>query len=181
VLVATGLRLGEALGLRWADVDLEHQTVLVRRTVRRREGGLALAPPKTPSAARGLALPAGAAGALRRQRARQAAQALARGRPLQDDDYVFAAAPGGPPPHHATIARALRRAARRLGLPPLRPHGLRHLHASLLLDQGLPLPAVSRRLGHSSPAITARVYAHHLAGQDQRAARALEAVLGAGR
>ena len=67
----------------------------------------------------------------------------------------------------------MRSQCRRLVLPPLTPHGLRHLHASLLLKEGLPVPAVSRRLGHANSAITMSVYAHALERQDEEAALAI--------
>jgi len=81
----------------------------------------------------------------------------------------------------ATIGRALRSACERAGVPPLTPHGFRHGHASMLLSEGVPLPAVSAWLGHVSPAVTTRVYAHALRGDDERAAQAIEDVLTEGR
>lgn len=61
----------------------------------------------------------------------------------------------------------------RLGLPKLTPHGLRHQHATLLLYQGLPVTAVSARLGHANPAITMGIYAHALKHQDEQAEQAI--------
>ena len=65
---------------------------------------------------------------------------------------------------------------RRLDVPPLTPHGLRHLSASLLLAENVPLPNVSRRLGHANPGITARIYSH-VVRSDEHAADALERLL----
>jgi integrase len=72
---------------------------------------------------------------------------------------------------------ALRRLCDRLGLPAMTPHGLRHLHASLLIDEGVPITAVSARLGHANPQITMRLYAHALPGQDRMAAEAIDRAL----
>lgn len=57
------------------------------------------------------------------------------------------------------------------------PHGFRHLSASLLVARGVPIPAVSARLGHTTTALTMRVYAHAFAGDDAQAARVMEGVL----
>jgi integrase len=76
-----------------------------------------------------------------------------------------------------TVEAALRRACDRLNLPRLTPHGLRHLHASILLHQGLSIPEVSKRLGHASPAITMSVYAHDLGESDANATDAIARVL----
>jgi integrase len=73
---------------------------------------------------------------------------------------------------------ALEMRCRAAGAPQVRVHDLRHLHASLLLADGLPVPAVAARLGHASPAVTMTVYAHALKGQDAQAAQAVEALLG---
>ncbi|HZO29111.1 MAG TPA: tyrosine-type recombinase/integrase [Chloroflexota bacterium] len=71
------------------------------------------------------------------------------------------------------VAKALRTTCERLGLPPLTPHGLRHLSASLLLSENVPLPNVSQRLGHADPNITARIYSH-VVRPDRRVAELLD-------
>jgi integrase len=63
--------------------------------------------------------------------------------------------------------------AERLGLPKATPHVLRHLHASILIDDGLPITAVAARLGHANSAITHTIYAHRLRGTDTLAADAI--------
>ena len=83
----------------------------------------------------------------------------------------------GAPVCTSTIHRALTDAAKRVGVPVIGPHQLRHTHASLLVAQGLPITGIAARLGHSTPAITLRIYSHELAGQDTQAANAMEAVL----
>jgi integrase len=78
------------------------------------------------------------------------------------------------------VAEELRKECERLGLPKMTMHGLRHLHGSLLLAEGLPVPEVSQRLGHSSPAITMAIYAHAI--RHDRAAEVIErSWLGCGR
>lgn len=159
VLATSGLRLGEALALTWADVDPGAGTLTVREA-------------KTPAGVRTVSLPREGVGALRRQ----AEWRLAQG---SGGDTVFAGAGGGPL-SATTVQHALHRECRRLGLPGMTPHGFRHLHASLLLAEGLPVPEVSRRLGHATPAITMAVYAHAI-GHEDRGAEAMERALGEGR
>jgi integrase len=83
-----------------------------------------------------------------------------------------------PAPWH--VRNAFLRACKKGGLPPIRRHDLRHMAASLMLAEGLPLPAVAAQLGHANTAVTAAVYSHALRGADQRVAQALERALGGG-
>lgn len=169
ILLASGCRLGEALALTWADVDFEQGCIRIVKTLQRAGGKYIQGEPKTEAGRRTIALPAEAMMVLRKQLGHQI---------LSDQlgELVFPA-PSGRPLHRAVVAHALRRECKRLGLPPVTPHGLRHLHASLLLAQGLPIPAVSQRLGHANSAITMAVYAHAL-GKDDRATEAIAKAIG---
>lgn len=173
--VATGARLGELLGLAWADVDTARGALAIRQTLQRVGGAWLTASPKTRAGERVISLPSEATAALERQRAQQGLWRLQSGT-WSERGLVFTTEQGEPI-HRATVAHAMRRACDRLGLPRLTPHGLRHLHASLLLAQGLPLPAVSARLGHAHTGITAGVYAHMIGKDDSAAARAMERIL----
>lgn len=176
LLLGTGCRLGEALGLAWADVGLG-VAVNVTGTLHRLDGAPVVGEPKTPSAVRTVMVPPEVTDALQRQKTQQDAWREADG--WQDTGFVFTGRTGQPL-RHSTVQHALKRQCERLGLPPVTPHGLRHLHASLLLAAGLPVPAVSARLGHANPAITMKVYAHALAGQDAQAAQAIGRALAVG-
>jgi integrase len=101
--------------------------------------------------------------------------ALASGRPWQEDGLVFCRA-DGQPLHHRRVLEAFRRLCSRAGVENIGLHGLRHLHASVLLTSGLGLAEVSKRMGHASPAITASVYSHAI-GEDRKAAQVLEKLL----
>jgi integrase len=145
--------------------------VTVTGTLQRLDGAPVVTTPKTPSAARTIVLPAVASDALKRQKAQQDAWRETTGW-QQDSGFVFTGETGQPL-HHSTVQHALKRECARLGLSPITPHGLRHLHASLLLHEGVPVPAVSARLGHANPNVTMQIYAHALAGQDAQAALAI--------
>lgn len=178
VAVTTGLRLGELLGLAWADVDLAGRSLTVRRSMAKAaDGGYELGEPKTPRSRRTVMLPTVALDAFRRQKARQAAARLAVGSAWQDRaGLVFTDALGRPLRPDA-VSAAFRSTAARLGLP-VRLHDLRHTAASLLLAAGVPLKLVSEMLGHSSIAITADVYAHVTPDLRREAAEAMDRALG---
>jgi integrase len=178
VAVGSGLRLGELLGLRWTDVDLDGRTLVVRRSLSRAHaGGYELAEPKTARSRRTVMLPAVAVDGLRRQKARQAVAQLAAGSAWQGGGLVFAD-PVGRPLAPSEVSRAFHVVAERLGLS-VRLHDLRHTAASLMLAGGVPLKVVSEALGHSSIAITADVYSHVTPELRREAADAMDRALGA--
>lgn len=169
VALAAGLRQGELLGLRWADVDLESGTLRVVQAAGRvrisREPPvweLQLGPTKSATSRRSLPIGSLVVAALRAHRARQAEVRLRAGAAWQDLDLVFAAEDGGirePKP----VYRAFREAMQPLeaaGAQRQRFHDLRHACASLLLLQGAGLKEVQVQLGHSTIGITADTYAH---------------------
>lgn len=153
-------------------LDLEHGVLAVRRTLHRIKGHLVAQPPKTGAGERVLTLPSATVPVLRHWRSVQAAERLAAGGQWPATDWVFTNAVGEPLSDQ-TIIHALRDLCARHDLPNIGHHGLRHLHATLLLAQGLPVPAVSAWLGHANPQITMSVYAHALPAQDQQAAEAI--------
>jgi integrase len=138
----TGLRLGEALGLRWSDVDLEAGRVTVRHNRvlvgSRMVGGT----PKRARSVRTLALLGGAIEALHRQKARQAEARLAAGEAWRDKDRVFSTRAGSGL-IASNVNRTFRRIRVRAGVRNLPPHALRHATASILLAAGVPM-AVGR-------------------------------------
>lgn len=175
LLLGTGCRLGEALALRWDDVGLG-VAVTIEGTLHRLGGEWVVSDPKTPSATRTVMLPPTVTDALQSQKAQQDAWQETAGERWQGDGFVFTGETGKPL-FASTVQHAMKRECERLGLPPVTPHGLRHLHASLLLGEGVPVTAVSARLGHANPNVTMQIYAHALSGQDGQAAQAIGRVL----
>lgn len=176
LMLATGLRRGEALGLRWSDVDLEGGQLVVTRQLKREGGSLVTTDTKTARSRRALDLSAPVVEALKAHRARQDAERRALGAAWQETGYVFTSSLGTPvdPRNCYREFRAICEAA---GLGRWHPHELRHSAASLMLAQGVKLQVVSELLGHSSIRMTADVYGHVLAPDRKAAAEAMSAVL----
>ncbi|MGC8968348.1 MAG: tyrosine-type recombinase/integrase [Thermus sp.] len=165
--LALGLRAGEALGLQWGDLDLEAATLTVRRAWTVMGGRGVLTEPKTSRARRTLPVPHGT---LERLRARYRVL-LELGYTPEElrGAWVF---PGmgddSRPLNPHTLGHALRKITKRLGLPPVRVHDLRHSYGSLLLANGAPLELVAERMGHANPNITLGIY-RHLLGHERAA------------
>jgi integrase len=159
-LAGTGCRIGEALGLTWADVNLAHRTARIAMGLDRNGRRVPL---KTRNGRRTLDLPGSLVTAL-------AAHKLAAV-DTTPSAFVFASVTGGPLDHRNVARRGLVAACKLAGVPVVSPHALRHAHASALLADGWDLPAVSRRLGHGTVAITASTYAHLLEDDERRRAR----------
>ncbi len=184
----TGARRGELLHLRWPDVDLDRGTVHVRGSVGVVDGERVEGTPKS-SHARLVSIDPGTVAELRRHRARQHEERLVAGASWVGGDLVFRRGLGGPlfPDSMTQLMRRLIREhnAPRDGEPPampLRPirlHDLRHTHATLLLEAGVPVHVVSARLGHADPSITLKVYAHVLDTQAVQVARRFADVMSA--
>jgi integrase len=183
VAVHTGLRFGEQFGLTWAaDVDFEHRCVYVRQgLVKVRGGGQTLGPFKTRRSLRVVPLTDAALSALDEERVAQTQAREAAGANWSEpipglvftDDH-------GSPRNGGTVLGTFQAALRRAGLPPMRWHDLRGAHAGLLLASGTDLAVISKRLGHSSVAITARTYAGVADVLQVEAAERLGRLLGAG-
>jgi len=176
VLLATGLRRSEVLGLRWQDVDLDGGTLRVEQTLEQTtRGGLVFRPPKTRHGRRTVTLAPSTVAVLREHWRSQQEQRLFFGVGKAPDDALVFSSWDGLPYLPATLTLQWRRAMKRAGLTATL-HSLRHTHASTLIAAGLDVLTISRRLGHGSSAITLNVYAH-LFKPDDRAAAIMEAAL----
>jgi integrase len=169
VSVLLGLRQGEALGLRWADVDVREGVIHIRHQLSR---GGALVEPKTSSAKREIPMPRSLAGLLAEHRLASPYSG--------ETDFVFYSSAGTPLQVRNIRRRGLEPALTAAGIERLRWHDLRHVAASLLISEGAPVGYVSRLLGHASPAITLSIYAHVFARaeHDERTWERMEAAFG---
>ncbi len=156
----TGLRRGELLGLQWRDVDLDKDSIQVNRALHYLPGrGLLFQEVKSVHSRRQVALSPNAALLLRSHRERVEATEAEAGGSLAPNALVFGL-PTGRPLSPNTLTHAFHRIARAAGIEGAHLHSLRHSHASLLLSQGASLKDIQARLGHSTIAITADLYAH---------------------
>ena len=181
LLAVTGMRRGEALGLRWSDVDLTGGRVSIQRT--RVVAGAAVLeqPPKTSKGRRAVTIDAATVAALRAWKKRQAAERLAWGAAWLGSDppsagWVFTRE-NGEPPHPLAITRCFAEAVARSGSPKIRLHDLRHTSATLALAAGLHPKVVQERLGHATIAQTIDTYSHTTAALHEGAAAELAAIM----
>ena len=176
--LATGMRPGEILALRWEDLDLDAGTVTVRRALVGAGSRSRFAEPKTPKSRRTIPLPGSLIHALAAHKRRQAVHRLKLGPEYEDQDLVFASATGGPHDARNLADRHLKPILRRAKLPgSFRLYDLRHTCATLLLAAGVHPKVVSERLGHAGITLTLDTYAHVLPGMQRKAADRLEAIL----
>jgi integrase len=169
LLLQTGLRRGEALGVRWQDIDLDKAKLRVRQCVEALRGNPHIQTPKSKAALRPITLFPESVAALKAHRTQQLARRL-QATQWEDNDLVFCTGEGKPvaPTHALRSLRTIRARANAAvadeaeWLPDFNIHDLRHTHAIHLLVEGWPIPTVSRRLGHANPGITMTIYAHAL-------------------
>jgi len=159
-LVTTGVRLGEALALRWADIDLLEGHANIRRALQRQPGaGMVFVEPKSSRGRRTVPFPPETLKALeahRRDLDRERQQAA---KLWQENDLVFPS-PDGRPRDMAYLSFTFHRGLRRAGLPRFRIHDLRHTAATHLLTKHVHPKIVQELLGHSTIAITLDTYSH---------------------
>ncbi len=176
VALALGLRQGEALGLRWEDLDLVGGTLRVRRALQRQKGrGLVLVEPKSRAGTRTLVLPASLLARLQAHRRWQATQRLAAGPAWQELDFVFAQADGRPI-GAPTDWKAWKTLLAQAGVRPARLHDARHTAATLLLQQGVTPRVAMQLLGHSQISMTMH-YSHVVPELATEAAVRMDAAL----
>lgn len=168
LLLITGARRGEVLGLKWDKVDFEGNRIFICNNILyRADVGIYESTPKTERSRRYVALPTETMQLLRRYRAWQAEERLRLGEYYQNQGFVFAQ-DNGNPMHPDSVTNWLNKFSRRHDLPHINPHAFRHTMASMLYFNGVDSVSISKRLGHAQVSTTANIYAHVLEGADQR-------------
>jgi integrase len=178
VALLTGLRLSEILALSWNRVDVDAKVIQVREALEQTKAhGIRFKSAKTRAGRRDITLPDILIEALREHRKRQLElrMQIGAGR-LPDDALLFATVEGEPLSPNAQSA-AWADFADSIGMPDVTFHALRHTHASQLIDAGVDIVTISKRLGHAKPDITLRIYAHLFRKDDSKAAAAINAAL----
>lgn len=176
-IAALGLRVGEALGLRWREIDFAARTLrIVRAVQRQRRKGLVFVNVKTSRSRRSLLVPHVLLDGLKEHRRAQLELRMLSGELWEDNDLVFPARLGSPmDPRNAL--RILHRAEARANVPRIGLHKLRHSAATILLANNVPLDVVSDILGHSSIRVTKDTYAHFVVGRQEGAASVMDRIV----
>jgi len=162
--LATGLRRGEILGLKWEDIDLEPGVIHIRRQVARIDGEVVEAPLKTKNSYRNISIGQDSVEVLREQRRKT------------NSEYVFPSPAGGPISPDSVI-HMLHRVLKRAELPKIRFHDLRHTFATVALQNGVDIKTVSGMLGHYSAGFTLDTYAHVTTAAQRQAANTMGSIL----
>jgi integrase len=168
-LARAGLRLGEAVGLEWRDVDFDQRVLIVRRSVNHAKGRASA--PKNGKGRR-VDMSRQLAATLWAHKSLREAEAVVAG--VAVPERVFATPEGEPIRDDAFRRDVWTRILRRENLRYRKPHALRHSFASLLIEAGEPLTYIQQQLGHHSPAFTLGVYGHLLPRGDRRAVDRLD-------
>ena len=162
--LATGLRRGELLGLKWTDIDWQNGIIKVRRQVARVDGQIVEAPLKTKNSYRTVTI------------SQQAIEVLKQQKEKTNDEYVFPSPTGGPISPDS-VNNMLKRVLARAGIPKVRFHDLRHTFATIALQNGVDIKTVSGMLGHFSAGFTLDTYAHVTTAAQKEAADTIGNVL----
>jgi len=168
LIAHSGLRRGEAVGLRDADAQLDRAELATTQQITATGGALQRKPPKSNAGNRVIALDTGTITVLRACRAH---------RPSTSDGGLFFVRPDGQPWHPNSVSRRFRRLIADAGLPPVRLHDLRHGAATLALAAGVDLKVVQATLGHSTMKLTADTYTSVLPQLAQAAAEAIASII----
>lgn len=172
-LAMTGCRRGEALGLRWRDLDLDARRATIVQTV---VGSRAISETKTDRGRRTIALDETTIATLREHRRAQDAERLLMGTAYEDHDLVFCRE-DGTPIWPRSLTRAFAGSVNTANLPQIRLHDLRHTHATLALQAGVHPKVVQERLGHATISITLDVYSHAIPAMQEDAAARVAALV----
>jgi integrase len=176
IALLCGLRQGEALGLRWQDVDLVNGVLEVRNQIQMIDGKLQLTGLKTERSRRSLVLTTGSLESLKSHKEIIHQMKCLYGIDWQESDLVFPSGDGSP--KQATIDfNDWKRALRLCGIRPRRLHDARHTAATLMYGQEVGIEVISRALGHSSSAITSKLYVHSAIQPLRLAAEKMENLL----
>lgn len=173
-LAMTGCRRGEALGLRWRDLDLDSGRATIVQTV---VANRMVSATKTDRSRRTVALDPATAAMLRRHRKAQAEERQVFGETYDDNDLVFCREDGSPI-WPRSLTRRFACLIEEADVPKIRLHDLRHTHATLALQAGVHPKVVQERLGHATISITLGVYSHAIPALQEEAASKVAALVG---
>jgi integrase len=175
VALTTAARPSEYLALKWQDINWEHGTVSVARTLERVSGGWRFAETKRARSRRVIKLQEWVMELLKDLSTKTNPTSACRG--WREAANLIFTTPSGRPIHADKLAKMFKSVLRKTGLPAIRLYDLRHTGATLALAAGVPPKVVSEQLGHASAAFTLDIYSHVLPHMQEEAAAKVEAVL----
>ena len=176
LLLITGARRGEIIGLKWDKVDFDNNRIYICNTISYTpDRGVYESTPKTESSKRYIALPAETMQLMKQYRAWQIQERFRLGEYYVNQDYVFAQ-DNGSPMHPDSVGNWLTKFCKRHNLPHINPHAFRHTMASMLYYNGMDSVSISKRLGHAQVSTTSDIYAHVIAEADKKNADILSAI-----
>lgn len=178
LLLDTGMRRGELLGLEWKDIDFDLQTITIRRNSIYLPGqGVTTQTPKTRKSIRTIKVPQQCLDMLKQYRGWQREKRLQLGDQWEEHDRLFTAW-NGSPLHPSSVTSWFSKFARSAGLPDgVTIHSLRHTNATLLIAAGVNVRTVSARLGHAHTSTTMDIYSHAIQSADAAASSAIGSII----
>ncbi len=175
IALATGMRVGEVVGLRWEDYHEQAGLLTVRRSISQVSGEIIVKETKT-GKPRPVPIPPSLVAELQTHREWQEGRTAHLGRLWMSDDRWICTRPDGQPFTPNAVTKGFTKLARKIGVG-ITFHGLRHTQATLALERGVPLKAISERLGHSNPSVTQGIYAHVTPHMQEQAVEVAEYIL----
>ena len=174
--ITTGMRQGEILGLKWNDLSWKRKTLQVQRQLKRKKGGgFTFSSPKTKSGKRTLVLGSKTIELLTLHQEILKQEQIIAGDQWSENNLIFPNTIGNPT-QPDKLSKRFKRLTKLAGLPEIRFHDLRHTAATLMLNQGVPVLVVSRRLGHAKPSTTLDVYGHLIASMQTEVAELMDTI-----
>lgn len=168
LLLITGARRGEILGLKWDKVDFENKTIYICNNILySSERGIYEDTPKTESSKRYISLPQETILLLKDYKVWQGRERMRLGEYYENNNFVFTQS-NGKPMHPDTVTDYLNKFSKKYGLPHINPHAFRHTMASMLYYNGVDSVSISKRLGHAQVSTTANIYAHVIEQADKK-------------
>ena len=175
--VFTGVRLGELMGLEWNDIDFKNKEIIINKASQYLpEKGVYTKEPKTSSSYRNVSIPDSVIEMLQEYKRWYDTQKELCGEFWNDSDRLFVQ-DNGKPMHPDTVSKWFGKFIKKIGLPVINFHGIRHTNATLLISQNVYVAVVAARLGHAQISTTFNFYVHPLASHNRSAGLVLQNLL----
>lgn len=179
--IATGVRRGELMGLEWRHIDFKNNTITIEQANQYLSGkGIFTKEPKTESSIREIIVPKSTMATLKKHKNEERRKMFKLGELWEggelENSFVFTQW-NGKPMHLDTIPNWFKKFQERKGLRRITFHQLRHTSATMLVNAGLNVQALSARLGHSNTSTTLNIYSHALKSADKVAAEKIDDIM----